>query len=149
MINWKNTMLILLALLASFSFADTRRDSLLNVKSSAISYAKEQIGVRYLFGGTDPKRGFDCSGLIQYVYQNAGIETPRDTRSMYQEFKRTTTPEPGDIIFFITSGSQISHAGIYLGDNKMIHAPRTGKSVEITRIDTPYWQKRFMGFGKI
>ena len=80
MINWKNTMLILLALLASFSFADTRRESLLNVKSSAISYAKEQIGVRYLFGGTDPKRGFDCSGLIQYVYQNAGIETPRDTR---------------------------------------------------------------------
>lgn len=149
MINWKSSLLIVAALLASFSFADLRRESLLSAKSAAISQAKEQIGVRYLFGGAEPKRGFDCSGLIQYVYKNVGINTPRNTAGMYEQFKKTTTPEPGDIVFFIINGQSVSHAGIYLGGNKMIHAARTGKTVEITRIDTPYWQKRFYGFGKI
>lgn len=149
MINWKSSLLIAVALMTSFSFADVRRESLLGAKNAAISSAKEQLGVRYLFGGTDPKRGFDCSGLIQYVYKHAGIETPRNTAGMYEHFRKTTTPEPGDIIFFIINGRSVSHAGIYLGGNKMIHAPSSGKRVEITRIDTPYWQKRFHGFGKI
>lgn len=132
-----------------FVYADTSSEQLTGTKFSAIYFAKEQIGTPYLFGGTDPNRGFDCSGLIQFAYKNAGVTLPRDTRSQYQHSKRTQNPEPGDLVFFVTSGKRISHAGIYIGDNKMVHAPSSGKRVEITSFDTPYWQKRFVGYGKL
>ncbi len=120
-----------------------------SVKQAAISYAKEQIGTPYLFGGKQPGRGFDCSGLIQYAYQKVGIQIPRDTRSQYQFLPKTAEPEPGDLVFFKIRGNRISHAGIYIGDNMMIHAPSSGKRVEITRLDTPYWQKHFHAYGRI
>lgn len=145
--------LFVAALLSPISLAvadaDLKQENLLGAKFSAIYYAKGQIGRPYLFGGTDPNRGFDCSGLIQYAYKNAGISLPRDTRSQYRYAKRTDKPEPGDLVFFITNGKSISHAGIYIGDNQMIHAPSSGKRVEITRFDTPYWQQRFYGYGKL
>ncbi len=151
LISWK-TMLVTIGLFVistSFSVAEGRRDSLFELKNAAISYAKEQIGRPYRFGGTDPKRGFDCSGLIQYVYRAVGVELPRDTRSQFQYVSKTNNPEPGDVIFFKIRGNSISHAGIYLGGTMMIHAPSSGKRVEITNFDTPYWKKRFYGFGKI
>lgn len=153
----KSVMILALSLLSAFTLsnmamADHRRNTFSDfssIKNAAISYAKEQVGTPYLFGGTQPGRGFDCSGLIQYAYQKVGIKIPRDTRSQYQFLPKTATPEPGDLVFFKIKGNRISHAGIYIGDNKMIHAPRPGKRVEITRFDTPYWQKHFYAFGKI
>ncbi|GGZ96527.1 NlpC/P60 family protein [Ignatzschineria ureiclastica] len=138
--------------LSNMAMADHRRNTFSDfssIKNAAISYAKEQLGTPYLFGGKQPGRGFDCSGLIQYAYQKVGIQIPRDTRSQYQFLPKTATPEPGDLVFFKIRGNRISHAGIYIGDNKMIHAPSSGKRVEITRLDTPYWQKHFYAFGKI
>lgn len=138
--------------LSSMAVADHRPSifsDFSSIKNAAISYAKEQVGTPYRFGGAQPGRGFDCSGLIQYAYQKVGIKIPRDTRSQYQFLPKTATPEPGDLVFFKIKGNRISHAGIYIGDNQMIHAPRPGKRVEITRFDTPYWQKHFYGFGKI
>ena len=133
----------------SVALADIPEDKVVGTKFSAIYHAKGQIGRPYLFGGTDPKRGFDCSGLIQFAYQTAGVQLPRDTRSQYQYSKRTDNPEPGDLVFFVINGKSISHAGIYIGNNKMIHAPSSGKRVEITRFDTPYWKKHFYGYGKL
>lgn len=148
-ITLRSFFIVTLLLVSSFAFADISQGRLVGTKFSAILYAKEQIGRPYLYGGTDPNRGFDCSGLIQYAYENAGVPLPRTTSSQYQFSKKTNNPEPGDLVFFIINGKSISHAGIYIGDNKMIHAPSSGKRVEITRFDTPYWKKHFYGYGKL
>lgn len=149
MLKLQSFFLMTFLALSSLAAADVTDKHLVGTKYSAIYFAKEQIGRPYLFGGREPSRGFDCSGLIQYAYENAGVELPRTTGSQYQFAERTESPEPGDLVFFVIGGKRISHAGIYIGDNKMIHAPSSGKRVEIARFDTPYWQKHFYGFGKI
>lgn len=118
-------------------------------KREAIQIAIQQIGTPYKLGGAAPHQGFDCSGLIQYAYQKVGLNVPRITREQSRFFSSTSRPQPGDIVFFKINGRTVSHAGIYLGNNKMVHAPRSGKNVEITSIDQPYWRKRLYKFGKM
>lgn len=148
-IKLRSFLVATLLVASPLAMADIPEDKDIGTKFAAIYHAREQIGRPYLFGGTDPKRGFDCSGLIQFAYKTAGVQLPRDTRSQYQHSKRTDTPEPGDLVFFVINGRTISHAGIYIGNSMMIHSPSSGGRVEITRFDTPYWKKRFHGFGKL
>ena len=110
----------------------------------AITY----IGTPYRAGGTSPDIGFDCSGLVQYVYgRGAGIALPRTT----QEMSAVGTPvdaadlQPGDLVFFNTLRRPYSHVGIYVGDHRFIHAPTAKGSVELVDMRKRYWQSRFNG----
>ena len=106
------------------------------------------LGVRYKFGGSTPDTGLDCSGLVQYVFQQVtGVTLPRTAKEMSRLGDKVAMAElaPGDLVFFNTRRFAFSHVGIYLGDNRFIHAPRRGREVEIAEIDRRYWQARFDG----
>lgn len=113
-----------------------------------ISYAKEYIGVPYRGGGQTP-RGFDCSGYVQYVFKNFGINLPRTAAEQYSAGSKVDKQEaePGDIVAFKT-GKYISHSGIYLGGSKFISST-SSHGVAITSINDPYWSDHFLGFSRI
>ncbi|MFZ7945780.1 NlpC/P60 family protein [Neobacillus sp. 19] len=102
--------------------------------SAVIAYAKQFLGVPYVWGGTKPS-GFDCSGFTSYVYRSVGINLPRVSRDQ-QNFGTRISPsqvQPGDLVF---RGSPAHHVGIYIGDGKYIHAPQTGDVVKISSYDS-------------
>ena len=109
-------------------------------------------GVRYKYGGKSPESGFDCSGFVRYVYQQAGnLTLPHGAHAISQLGK--TIPkselEPGDLVFFNTLRSTFSHVGIYLGNNRFIHSPSSGGGVRVEDMQDSYWQKRFNGAQRI
>ncbi len=120
--------------------------------SDITSYALSLIGVNYKFGGNTPEQGLDCSGLIRYVFQQAtGIALPRTAREQARvgETVALDKLQPGDLVFFNTRRFQFSHVGLYLGDNRFIHAPSRGGSVEVVSLEQKYWQKAFNGARRI
>jgi cell wall-associated NlpC family hydrolase len=100
--------------------------------ATAIAFARSKIGVPYVYGGTG-NGGYDCSGLVQAAYKAAGISLPRVTTDQFAAGPKVSTSnlQPGDLVFFY---SGISHVGIYIGNGEIIHAPRPGKTVEITKV---------------
>lgn len=113
-----------------------------------VAYAKQFIGTPYVWGGNSLKNGVDCSGFIQQVFKNFGIGLTRTTYTQVGEGKAVKQNElvAGDVIFFDNQpGGGPDHVGIYIGDGKMIHAPRPGKGVEISDMTTGYWQSSYMG----
>lgn len=113
--------------------------------------AKKQIGRKYVWGGASPRKGFDCSGLVQHsMNKGANVKVPRTALQQYRASVKVPAhkAERGDLVFFITRGKRVSHVGIYLGDNKFVHAPRTGKRITTSRL-RGYWKKRLVGFGRI
>lgn len=107
------------------------------------------VGTPYRWGGNTPDSGFDCSGLIGFVYRDAaGIALPRSTRDMIvmrAPSVRREQLQSGDLVFFATSGgSHVSHAGIYVGEGRFVHAPATGGTVKLDSLDKPYWQKAYL-----
>lgn len=105
-------------------------------------------GIRYKYGGNSPETGFDCSGFVSYVFKQAtSLTLPRSALAMSR--LGTTVPKselkPGDLVFFNTLKSAFSHVGIYVGDNRFIHSPRSGGSVRIESMENSYWSKRFNG----
>ncbi len=110
--------------------------------------AMSLIGVKYTWGGNTPESGLDCSGFIRYVFQNSmNMTLPRTAFEMAQTGKNIDKNElkPGDLVFFNTLGRTFSHVGIYLGDNRFIHSPRAGRSVEVANMGQNYWTSRFTG----
>ncbi len=109
-----------------------------------VNYAMTFLGVPYVYGGSSPSSGFDCSGLTQYVYNHFGYSICRTTQ--YKEGTPVEREEllPGDLVFFNTTGYGIGHVGMYIGNNQFIHAPSPGKTVCITRMDSDYYKTRFV-----
>ena len=106
------------------------------------------VGVDYRYGGESPASGVDCSGLVRYVFsQTTGIALPRTSAEMGRVGARVARLDllPGDLVFFNTRHFVNSHVGIYLGDNRFVHAPSTGSEVAIASLDDAYWKKRFTG----
>lgn len=115
-------------------------------------FAKKYIGLPYVWGGESLTTGADCSGFVQQVYKNFGINLPRVTYDQIGEGAPVGMKglRPGDLVFFDTaSKSGPDHVGIYLGNGKMIHTPRPGKSVEIVDITKGYYLDKFMGGRRI
>lgn len=104
------------------------------------------VGTPYRYGGNTPEGGFDCSGLIGYVYRDAaGISLPRSTRelsAMRTPDVRRDALQSGDLVFFATNGGRaVSHAGIYVGEGRFVHAPSSGGTVRLDSLDNVYWQR--------
>ena len=114
----------------------------------AASIAVEQIGVPYLYGGSN-QHGFDCSGLVQYAYTGAGIQVERTTSGLWESLKPVTRDElrVGDILFFDIAG-KISHVGIYVGKGQFVHAPSSGRTVGIEDLDSDYYKRAFVRAGR-
>jgi cell wall-associated NlpC family hydrolase len=109
-------------------------------------------GIRYRYGGTSPETGFDCSGFVRYVFREAAnISLPHNARAISQ-IGNIIAPDqlqPGDLVFYNTMKSAFSHVGIYLGNNRFIHAPSSGRGIRIVDMDDAYWSKRFDGARRI
>ena len=141
---------------AKFLGTDTQvLDQAANLISSASERANElilgalsYIGVRYRYGGNSPDQGFDCSGLVRWVFNRTwGVVLPRravEIASHGNEVPREDM-KPGDLVFFNTLKQAYSHVGIYLGDGRFVHAPSSGGGVRVEDMNTPYWQKRWNG----
>lgn len=118
-----------------------------NDADALIASAMGLIGVTYRFGGTSPTSGFDCSGFMQYIFRKTmQINLPRTSAEQARMGTAVSRSDlqPGDMVFFNTAGSRISHVGMYIGNNRFIHAPRTGKSIEITSMSNKYWSARYV-----
>lgn len=116
--------------------------------SKVVSRAHELIGTPYRWGGVSVSQGFDCSGLLVYLFRSeAGIHIPRTTSLMLgSKFKIIDREnlKSGDVVFFKHNGRhRMKHAGIYIGSNRFIHAPRTGKHVRIDSLSNKYWDKSY------
>ncbi|NBA97763.1 C40 family peptidase [Pseudomonas sp. R5(2019)] len=112
------------------------------------------VGTPYRWGGNTPDSGFDCSGLIDYVYRDAaGISLPRSTREMITLSAPTIgrdALQSGDLVFFATNGgSNVSHAGIYVGEGRFVHAPATGGTVRLDYLSNAYWQKAYLNAKRV
>jgi cell wall-associated NlpC family hydrolase len=112
------------------------------------SAALNMLGIKYRYGGGAPSTGFDCSGLVVYAAQKSlGLKLPRNSAAIAREGEsvRRSELKKGDLVFFNTRGHRFSHVGIYLGNKKFVHAPRTGAVVRVEDMDLAYWKKRYNG----
>jgi cell wall-associated NlpC family hydrolase len=131
------------------AWPDTTADMLNPVRAQVVFTALQMVGVPYRWGGQGPE-GFDCSGLVLYSYNNAGLTMPRTSREQF----RATTPirldqiTPGDLVFFNTS-EDASHVGIYVGEGRFVHAPASNRTVRLERLDNSYYRQRFLRGGRL
>ncbi|MGM9991263.1 MAG: NlpC/P60 family protein [Candidatus Bruticola sp.] len=117
--------------------------------NSLLSKAKSYMGVPYVWGGSTPS-GFDCSGYVQYVYNQVGISLPRTADIQFNEGRAVALGQevPGDMVFFETYAPGASHVGIYLGNGEFIHASSSG-SVKVSSLDESYFKARYLGAKRV
>lgn len=121
-------------------WSDTAQEILMNALSLT--------GVKYAYGGKSPETGFDCSGFVRYVFQQAAnLTLPHGARAISQLGQTIPVEQlqPGDLVFFNTLHRAFSHVGIYMGDGKFIHAPSSGGGIHVVNMNDSYWAKRFNG----
>ena len=117
-------------------------------ESPVITYALSLQGVPYRYGKDSPEEGFDCSSFVKHVYQKQGIVLPRTVKAMALSLPRIPKNDvlSGDLVFFNTNGNSFSHVGIYVNNDKFVHAPsrRTGR-VLVSSLKNHYWHKHYTG----
>lgn len=114
-----------------------------------VARAHELIGTPYRWGGESVREGFDCSGLLVYLFRTqAGIKIPRTTTTMLASNAKTVARshlKVGDAVFFKHNGAaQMKHVGLYIGQDRFIHSPRTGKTIRIDSLSNTYWNKSYL-----
>lgn len=115
-------------------------------------HAFSLVGTPYKWGGNHPNGGFDCSGLVIYVMRRAlGKTLPRTVEQMSGSGQEIPAEDrlPGDLVFFNTTGRPYSHVGIYIGQNRFVHAPREGGTVRLESLVSSYWGPRIVGFRRL
>ena len=131
----------------SASAAPVRASRSSDSADELIGSAMGLLGVAYRYGGTSASTGFDCSGFMQHIFRKTmQINLPRTSAEQAKMGVAVSRSElqPGDMVFFSTSRGRISHVGLYIGNNRFIHAPRTGKSIEITSLGNKYWNSKYV-----
>ena len=120
-----------------------------SVAERAAAVALQQVGSAYRYGGASPA-GFDCSGLVQYSYREAGMRVPRTTGQLWQSAGTVAYDDlrVGDLLFFRFDG-KMSHVGIYIGDEQFVHAPSSGKTVSIDSLDADYYRRALIRGGRL
>jgi murein DD-endopeptidase len=113
----------------------------------AAKIALRAVGVRYRWGGASPASGFDCSGLVYWAYGRLGIELPHSSYALYDLGRRVRRGRmrPGDVLFF----SGLGHVGLYLGRGRMVHAPQSGRLVEVVTLTSSHYSERLVGARRI
>lgn len=119
------------------------------VAERAAAVALQQVGAAYRYGGASPA-GFDCSGLVQYAYREAGKKLPRTTGQLWDTAGSVADDElqVGDLLFFRFDG-KLSHVAIYVGDSRFVHAPSTGKRVSVDSLDAEYYRRALVRGGRV
>jgi cell wall-associated NlpC family hydrolase len=110
------------------------------------------LGTPYRMGGLSPQSGFDCSGLVAYAYrEGAGLVVPRNTVDLSHlgEPVERSALRPGDLVFYNTQRREYSHVGIYLGEDRFIHAPASGGEVRVESLRAGYWVRRYNGARRV
>ena len=122
-------------------------------KASGVALqALAHLGTPYRVGGLSPQTGFDCSGLVAYVYrEGAGLALPRNTFDLSRlgEPVERAALRPGDLVFYNTQQREYSHVGIYLGEERFIHAPSNGGEVRVENLSASYWMRRYNGARRV
>ena len=125
--------------------ADSRRANEVLVRAISL------VGTPYRYGGNTPAGGFDCSGLVGYVFLDAaGLRLPRSTSALIDlKLRRVARDdlEPGDLVLFTPTGG--GHVGIYVGEGRFVHAPSSGGTVRMDKLDTPYWARAYAGAKRV
>lgn len=111
------------------------------------------VGTPYTYGGNTPESGFDCSGLVNYVYRDTlRLHLPRTSRELAATHRGARiAPErlrPADLVFFGSRGA-VTHVGIYVGEGRFVHAPTSGGTVRLDHLDSPYWRKHYTGAKRV
>ena len=123
--------------------------------TDVVRIARRYLGVPYVFGGTDPRIGLDCSALVQLVYRQAGISLPRTAQLQFDATTRLTREQlrPGDLVFFARTyadaSNWITHVGIYVGDGQHLNAPAPGQVVSIQPALSGFWGTHYAGAGRV
>lgn len=121
-----------------------------NAANAVLFRAMSLVGTPYRYGGNTPEGGFDCSGLVGYVFRDAaGVRLPRSSAAMSEIGERKLagdTLQSGDLVFF-RAGRKVSHVGIYVGQRRFVHAPNSGGTVRLDSLDGAWWREHFV-FGK-
>ncbi len=115
-------------------------------------YALSLAETPYRYGGTSPENGFDCSGFVYHVFlKSLGLQLPRTSLEMSRagESLKEDQLRPGDLVFFNTQHQAYSHVGIYVGENRFVHAPKSGKAIAIVNMKENYWRNRYDGARRI
>jgi len=121
-------------------------------RQEALLQALLALGVDYRYGGKSPVTGFDCSGLVAHVYREAwGIRLPHSTKAQSEAGVPVSLAElqAGDLVFYDTQKRPYSHVGIYMGEGKFVHAPKSGARVRVESLRSEYWSSRFNGARRI
>ncbi|MHB8189185.1 MAG: NlpC/P60 family protein [Ferrimicrobium sp.] len=132
-------------LTSSTAISPTQSVVPISTGTQVVSSALGQLGVPYVWGGSSPSTGFDCSGLVQYAFGQSGVTLPRTAAEQEQTGQQVSSlaaAQPGDLVFY---GSPAYHVGIYLGDGYMVDAPQTGQAVQIAPVGTPTEIRNVLG----
>lgn len=120
--------------------------------SSVTIRALGLVGTPYRYGGNTPESGFDCSGLVTYVFADMlDLRLPRTSRELARVQGPKISAErlsSGDLVFF-GSGNEVWHVGIYVGEGRFVHAPSSGGTVRLDALDNPYWQRHYSGAKRV
>jgi cell wall-associated NlpC family hydrolase len=125
------------------------------IGSQSVQVARRYLGVPYVFGGSNPAIGLDCSGLVQLVFHQLGVALPRTAQLQYDATPRVAQAElqPGDLVFFARTYADphdwVTHVGIYLGDGLQINAPTEGQVVSIQPVFSGFWGAHYAGAGRV
>jgi cell wall-associated NlpC family hydrolase len=149
----KKFLLILLLLLCSACTTTHRKASFSDEAMNDLAiYAISLAETPYRYGGNSPESGFDCSGFVRHVFlKSLGLQLPRTSLEMSRAGKPLQEGQlhPGDLVFFNTQQQPFSHVGIYVGEDRFVHAPKSGKAIAIVNMRENYWRSRYDGARRI